>query len=438
MDPHDAPTPDLPDDAFPEALQEKLRKLEQRNAELEAQVLHYERQAKAQRKAATLAGEVAVKSVAGSGLTRATERGWDAWETYLSDPLHQLPPKQETRDFAVALLARLTRVRMLYVLAAAIPSVFVLTQALLLWQQNQRIDRQNSLIAFEQTSRLRDLFLNAPLDSTYSPSPEAIVNPTESVVRQVLSFAQDEPIIVSRALRPLLLDPEPVVSIGALKVLSDKSIRELLRRHNRSGDYSPIYIGLDTLVNNIIVSTLYEYEVYKNYANYSHIYLRGSDLSFSDLSYSTFDNSIILESDMSNSNLKGSSFREAFINRVDMSFSDLSNVSFSNSHIHVVSMVGSNVFNVNVDNVFARIDVTCTEYYEVYEEYSGENFWGSRVVVRKDEYEELERFRRSALESGGVYDLSLADSLRAAGHKCPETPADTIGAASREAAPTGR
>ncbi|MEM9997214.1 MAG: pentapeptide repeat-containing protein [Bacteroidota bacterium] len=365
MDSHDATTPDQPDDASPEALQKKLQELEQRNAELEAEVQRYEERAKAQGKAAVFAGEVAVKSVAGAKLTRATERGWDAWENYFDDRSTHPFPRQETRDFFVALVARLTRIRGFYLLAAAIPSFFVLIQVILLYQQNSRIDyqnilitnqnelisRQNRIVEFDQTTRFRDMLYIDPVDTNgniinniYSISSNDIYNdslvfwpqPNFAAVQQIINFARDNIEIVPRAIEPLIQDPAPPVSIGAILVLSNSDIQSGIEEYYRKNDSLDFRTGIlkDAYLSGIILNDLD---------------LRGNNFSGAILNNSRIDNTRLEGTNFSSASLKGASISNIYLNR-----SDLSNVYMDNINIYNTTMENFDFSGMSIEG--ARID----------------------------------------------------------------------------------
>jgi len=81
---------------------------------------------------------------------------------------------------AIALFGAARSLSLAVVVAGAVVGLATLfityTQTELLDEQNERFDRQNTLLAFEQTSRLRQLLFRAPLDTSGTPVENYLPN----------------------------------------------------------------------------------------------------------------------------------------------------------------------------------------------------------------------------------------------------------------------
>ena len=348
-----------PNDAQPDdvdALQDRVRALEAEIARRDEADAAFQSRKK---KAATFAGEVAVRAVAGTDVERRTRSLWDAWRLYGKTPRTKPFPEVETREFAVSLLARLTRVRLWYLLAAAIPSAFIAAQTVLLYQQNARFDRQNNLLAFEQTTALRNLLFIPPYDSLgrpvadyiaipdsllYSSSAYRWPQPNQSSVDQVFAFGQGEPEIAFAALLPLVRDDAPPVAIGALAILgrlraaglTDDKIEASLGR----------FAGADLLGLNLRLASLPRSD-FRN-ANLAGSDLTGAVLRGSRLDGADLSSSVLEHADLSRANLVGVtaqhvSFFDSDLHGARLDSANLAGASFKGAWLLANSFAGANL-----------------------------------------------------------------------------------------------
>ncbi|PAP80799.1 hypothetical protein B1759_05360 [Rubrivirga sp. SAORIC476] len=329
------PNDDQPDDV--DALRDRVRALEAEIARRDEADAAFQSRKK---KAATFAGEVAVRAVAGTDVERRTRSLWDAWRLYGKSPRTEPFPEVETREFAVSLLARLTSVRLWYLLAAAIPSAFIAAQTVLLYQQNARFDRQNNLIAFEQTSSLRSLLFLPPYDSLgrpvadYLTIPDSLLyddalyrwpQPNTSSVDQILAFARNEPEIAFDALLPLLSDDAPPVAIGALIVLG--RLRQLGLSDARIIATGSHLAGADLSDLNLRLASLPR-------ADLRGANLSGADLTGADLNGAFLDRASLEGISLEFTNLRLASLKGVRGDQISFSHADLRQARFDDAELN--------------------------------------------------------------------------------------------------------
>ena len=100
------------------------------------------------------------------------------WFDWLEEDERTAWPKKESGEFVAALLSRMMKIGMLSLVAVM---AFPLIQTFILTRQNDLFERQNSFIAFEQTTKFQELLSQLPLDSlnnkieNYQAFPDSVV-----------------------------------------------------------------------------------------------------------------------------------------------------------------------------------------------------------------------------------------------------------------------
>ena len=179
------------------------------------------------RKIVERTGKLTVWLFTGPSLYNATKTAWEKWCDWLEAEGEKQPiwPKEESGQFVAALLSRVMKIGLLSLLAVI---AFPIMHAVFLMQQNRLFDRQNQFIAFEQTTKFRELLFQLPLDTLnneiaeYVYSQEDVVKwppPNYAVIEQIIHLGQKEPELIIAALQPLLHDNNSSVSAGALLTL---------------------------------------------------------------------------------------------------------------------------------------------------------------------------------------------------------------------------
>lgn len=401
MEPLDVDPPD------PETLQTRIR-------ELEAEVARRDQVATTARSrreaAARFAGDLAVGAVAGSDIKQRARDFWSAWKLNGSSSQTNSLPEEEARELAVSILARLTRVRLAYLLAAAVPSVFILAQTILLYQQNARFDRQNNLIAFEQTSTLRSLLFLPPYDSLgrpvsdYLTIPDSLLysdslyrwpQPNQSSVDQVFAFGRGEPKIAFSALLPLVRDDAPPVAIGALTILgrlraaglsNDKVMAS--RGHFAEADLSGLNLRLASLPGSDFRGADL------TGSDLTGAILRGSRLDGADLSESVLEHSDLSRTNLIGVTAQNVSFFDSDLYEARLDSADLAGASFKGAWLLANSFAGSNLIYAD----FSEGSLSYTNFEGA--ELNGADFSGANLRGAN--------FRNASLRSANLSGASVA------------------------------
>jgi hypothetical protein len=229
----------------------------------------------------------------------------------------------------------------------AITALIIASQAFMLWQQNDHIDRQNNLIAFQQSSNLRSLLFLPPYDtlgnavSRYNAIPESLLyddghyfwpQPNEAVVEQIISFGESERDIVRRALLPLMIDNAPPVAIGALQVHAE------LRRRGVTSD--PVNAPKGRFKGAFLRDADLRDAVLRD-ADLRLAFLGGADLSGADLRGVDFG-----DADLDGAVLIAADLRGANLSNVYLRFADVSGADLRGAILKGVRWRGTNVFCV--------------------------------------------------------------------------------------------
>jgi len=299
-------------------------------------------------------GNVLTKTFVGVDLRKATEDAWAAWERWLSGARDSAWPKGETKHFAASLVARLTRVRSVYVVVGLVPAFIVAVQLVVLVQQNRILDRQNMLMAFEQTTTIREL-LHAERRGDLWPLPNA------SVRAQVVQFGEADRRsrgdVVIPALTPLLKDNDGSVAAGALLILrelepdlrfGDQNLGEaaqLARTDLSLQDLSGLsFVGATFEATTLASATL-------NAVDLSEARLVGTDFDGALLQNATLDGANLTNAILSNTDLTGASLRGAVLDgtrllRANLTGADLRDAELNNADLRGAVLDGVDLAGV--------------------------------------------------------------------------------------------
>ena len=269
------------------------------------------------------AGKSVLRFFFGSRLYKSTNKGFAEWVNWIeSGAQRDQWPKQETGNFVAALTARLLRIGFIAVLGAVVTSVVLVTQTIILntqtkqlEAQNQHFEQQNSFIAFEQTSKFRELLVSTANASRSRPS--------QSTIDQLVELGTKETETVHKALEPLLTDESTAVSVGAIQVLGKLNVQ------------------VDGFNANIPGANLVE-------ANLSGANLRAADVERADLRLSNFSGADLSTADLQGANLTNANF---------------SNVDFSSADLRSTTVQGTDFRGANFSNAYLPSDeVLCSAY----------------------------------------------------------------------------
>jgi len=317
----------------------------------------------------------------GFRLYNKTNQFINSWVLWLSSSEERIKPwpKTETINFIAAIINRLLMIGLLGFCIAILPSILCLIQtnvlkrqSLYLEQQNQQFERQNNFIAYEHTSRFRDMLFEVPFDSTGNriedyksnkfqadillpnPNIDRWPAPDKTTISQIVDLAEKEREIVSNALKPLLYDQASVVSSGALLALyqiSTKQNKQLdatgaqLRKADLSGAYKMI--------------TITDVQKFKwTRLNLSGIVLTNSDLlgvslGMADLKHANLTNANLIDSDLRGAILQNAELKNALMTninlmRANLEFANLENAQLQGADLRYSSLRGANFKNASL------------------------------------------------------------------------------------------
>ncbi|GAB5519797.1 MAG: hypothetical protein RhofKO_20480 [Rhodothermales bacterium] len=299
-------------------------------------------------------GNVLTKTFVGVDLRKATEDAWAAWERWLSGARDSAWPRGETKHFAGALVARLTRVRSVYVVVSLVPAFIVLVQLIVLVQQNRILNRQNMLVAFEQTTNIRDL-LYAERQGQRWPLPNA------SARAQVVQFGEEDRRsrgdVVIPALAPLLKDDAGSVAAGALLILRelDPDLRfgkehladgaQLARTELSLQDFSGLsFAGATFEGANLSSAVLNEVDL-------ANARLVATDFDGASLQRATLNDANLTNAVLSNTDLTRASLRGAILDGTRLLRANLSGADLRDAELNNADLRGATLDGVNLDGV---------------------------------------------------------------------------------------
>jgi hypothetical protein len=203
----------------------------------------------------------------------------------------------------------------------------IIFQSYLLVVQNGNIDRQNRLIAFEQTSSFREKLFQGHirLENMGDPNLEFEVYPkaNPSTVEQLVLFGIEEPKLVSTALYPLLKDENSTISSGAILALLQLNAKvPSIKLSFGSSNISGGNLGGEVLQK----------------LNFSRSNLRGCTFKNSLLNLTSFDYCNLQLADFSGAEISMTSFILA-----DLSWCNFHNIPVFND---IKTMAGANIYGI--------------------------------------------------------------------------------------------
>ncbi|MEM1095712.1 MAG: pentapeptide repeat-containing protein [Bacteroidota bacterium] len=299
-------------------------------------------------------GNVLTKTFVGVDLRKATEDAWSAWERWLSGARDGAWPRGETKHFAASLVARLTRVRSVYVVVGLVPAFIVAVQLVVLVQQNRILDRQNMLMAFEQTTTIRELLQTEPRGGRW-PLPNA------SARAQVVQFGEADRRsrgdVVIPALVPLLKDDDGSVASGALLILRELEPDLRFGKQNL-GDAAQLArtaLSLQDLSGLSFARATFEgadlTSATLNAVDLSEARLVGTDFDGALLQSATLNGANLTDAVLSNTNLTGASLRGAVLDGTRLLRADLTGADLRDAELNNADLRGAVLDGVDLEGV---------------------------------------------------------------------------------------
>ena len=315
----------------------------------------------------------------GSRLHGHTKTAFTEWVKWIQSGAKDEWPVDETGDFVASLTARFMRIGLVAVFGAIVTAIVLLTQTIILSRQNAHIERQNSFVAFEQTSKFRELLFKPPTDSTgaevqnWEEVADSLYDwrlPDESIVDQLIELGQNETETVHSALEPLLRDPSRTVSVGAIEVLAylDVKIERVAAQLPRAR-----LSGASMREASLTFADL-------SRANLSRADLSSADLSFTDLSggslYSAdLSDANLPNADLSGTNLSNANLSGANLSGADLSGADLSDTDLSGTDLYLTDFSGADLSLT----IFSEYSNICQAY--TFEEVKPDSVYAKLVQV---------------------------------------------------------
>jgi hypothetical protein len=387
--------------ADPEALRNRIAELELENEQL--------RQAGAGRRyvkrmISRFATLVFTKAFLGEHVKRDAHAFWEGWRSYFKDRENTPPPLDESRDLSASVLARVTRIKILTFILAVVPAAAIVIQLFVLVRQNDILLRQNSLIAFGQTTNLRQLLFLPPynedgdvLNEYWALSDSVLLwsQPNDAAVLQIVNFALDAPEIVPRALLPLLHDKSQTVSIGALRALADDSVRSVLPKEFVITADRGQFAEADLMQGDLRGAQLESADLKGARLHYSDL----SDVNMvdSDARRANFTSANLKDADLSEAELDSTEFLEAYAVDTDFSGSTLTWSNLRGACLKDAEMIDVDIEGAELDNAdLTGADISGLENWERIKSISG-------AIVR-DVVDPPEGFIAWAVEQGAIAD----------------------------------
>ena len=289
------------------------------------------------------------------------------------------------KDLILIALSYFSSIRMLgftITLAGALVGIGTLfvtnLQAQLLEAQNTQFDRQNTFIAFEQTTRFKEILFQNPLniDSVaiadyQSALPDSIwlwPKPKSSVVSQIVTLAQKEEDIVKTALEPLLLDEASSVSAGALlalfliKSIPDNASVNLSKANLTQLELSEISLSNANLSKaDLTNAVLLGAELPSS--NFSQAQLENTDFRGATLWQANLTQANLTRTRLNNAVLYGSILNGAVLNEVILEDADLAEASLINTQGLTITQLctASNLRDIKPDSLLTVVQNNCPE-----------------------------------------------------------------------------
>jgi uncharacterized protein YjbI with pentapeptide repeats len=263
------------------------------------------------------------------------------------------------------ILWRFTRIGVFAILAAIIPSFFLIIQTFLLnnqnrllQNQNRRIDQQTNLLEADRRSSLVFLMSNI-LDKVDDEIKEQRVQ-NKGLNNDSVKYSLSKPLVnriiaLSRAFQPYrlmqgdtlsnLVSPERGQLFIALMGNNLDSVTQNTIVQN--GDFSYSKVGRVNLENSYLIDANLNNSDF-SYANFSGSYLSGANLSNSTLIGSRLNNVKALESNFNKANLEGAKLQNSDFSKSNLGQTNFKHADISNSELYYVNLLNSNLYLTNL------------------------------------------------------------------------------------------
>lgn len=340
---------------------ERLRTVLQR-LEQEAQ-----KRAKRRTRIGLFVSRVGLRTFSGSQLYLKTVHLWDAWSAWMRSGGTSPWPESPTRDFAAALLARLTRVGLVFVVLASFPFIITLMQLVVLARQNELIDQQTELtesarrsaLVFEQT---------AILDKIDEEMGSRSLADTDSGNPRLSSRLEGRIVALSRSLRPyryldgneltpIALSPERGQLLMAL-MNSQIDISHILTEANF--EYSDLpgirFRNFDLGQERMVVSEILMLDT-ALVLTPAVISLSGSNFRVSRLNNGSFKRVRLVGADFRGAQLTSIDFEDAQLIGADFSYAKLRGVNFKDANLEHTVFEGATIIYATINSSRSNDDV---------------------------------------------------------------------------------
>lgn len=216
--------------------------------------------------------------------------------------------------------------------------------------QNQKFDRQNTFVAFEQTTNLRnflfkDRFLNGNIWHWPRPNP--------SSVGQIIDLASKEPEIIVPALNVLIKDESKSVATAAVEALA--GIINLEHKHMDSLIYlttfKNIILGGGDLNNAVLDNCNFEAATLIDMnlcgCSLTNCNFTKANLSATEMSYANFAKSKLLNATLWRTDIRGTDFSRADLAGARLWEAEAFRANFSEANLTNSSLKASNFSEAN-------------------------------------------------------------------------------------------
>lgn len=311
----------------------------ERLRELEVEVLRLKTELEARKATSKATGELrklfksaGTRVVAGKKLKRSVKQ--------LLNELPGNPTKDTLAEVSTHLILRLTRIGTFAIFVAAAPLLIMGIQTYILKLQNEKLDRQNELL-FWQNDRLNQQ-INLEEGNRRSSLVffmSNIMDRIEDELRRSPSRKLSEPLIarivsLSQALRPYRYLENDSLTTRLLSPERGQLLFSLINSDLHHSTFDKIYSRA-----NFSFADLQE-------ANFSDAYLKGAKLANSYFYKANFNGANLQNADLTSAFLKESSFYNT-----KMDGAVLENANLTSSHMENISLRGGNLVNAEMSEI---------------------------------------------------------------------------------------